>query len=58
MQKLSDKMRKNNLDSLLDEAYDEALQDENFKEFVCKLKVKREILKKANYQNCNLNNSH
>ena len=46
MQKLSDKIRKNNLDSLLDEAYDEALQDENFKEFVCKLKVKREILKK------------
>ena len=46
MQKVSDKMKKNNLNSFLDEAYDEALKDDKFKEFVCKLKVKREILKK------------
>ncbi len=46
MQKVSDKMKKNNLDNLLDEAYDEALQNDKFKEFVCKLKVKREILRK------------
>ena len=39
-------MKKNNLDNLLDEAYDEALQNDKFKEFVCKLKVKREILRK------------
>ena len=46
MKKVSDKMKKNNLDNLLDEAYDEALQNDKFKEFVCKLKVKREILRK------------
>lgn len=46
MQKVSDKMKKNNLDNLLDESYDEALQNDKFKEFVCKLKVKREILRK------------
>lgn len=46
MQKVSDKVKKNNLDYLLDSAYDEALEDENFKKFVCKLKIKREILKK------------
>ena len=46
MQKVSDKLKSNNLDSLLEEAYDEALEDDNFKEFVSKLKIKREILKK------------
>lgn len=46
MQKVSDKVKKNNLDYLLDSAYDEALENENFKNFVCKLKIKREILKK------------
>ena len=46
MQKVSDKLKSNNLDNLLEEAYDEALKDEIFKEFVSKLKIKREILKK------------
>lgn len=46
MQKVSDKFKKKNLNNLLDEAYDEALKDDNFKEFVSKLKCKREILKK------------
>ena len=61
MQKISDKFKKNNLDYLLDEAYDEALENVEFKEFVCKLKIKREILKKytslleessVEYHNC------
>lgn len=46
MQKVSDNFKKKNLDYLLDEAYDEALENDEFKEFVCKLKIKREILKK------------
>ncbi len=46
MQKVSDNLKKNNLDNLLDEAYEDALKNESFKEFVCKLKIKREILKK------------
>ena len=46
MQKVSDKFKSNNLDNLLEEAYDEALENDNFKEFVSKLKIKREILKK------------
>ncbi len=46
MQKVSDKLKQNNLDGLLDEAYDEALQNEDFKKFVSKLKMKRENLKK------------
>ena len=61
MQKIGDKFKKNNLDYLLDEAYDEALENAEFKEFVCKLKIKREILKKytslleessVEYHNC------
>lgn len=35
-----------NLDSLLDEAYDEALKNKEFKEFVSKIKLKRQVLKK------------
>lgn len=46
MQRVSDKLKQNNLDGLLDEAYDEALQNEDFKKFVSKLKMKRENLKK------------
>lgn len=46
MQKVSENLTKGNLDNILDEAYDEALEDNNFKEVVSKLKVKREILKK------------
>ena len=46
MQKISDSFKKRNLDSFLDEAYDEALENEEFKKFVVKLKLKREILKK------------
>lgn len=46
MQKVSDNLKKNNLDNLLDEAYEDALKNECFKEFVCKLKIKREILRK------------
>lgn len=46
MQKIGDSLKKRNLDYYLDEAYDEALENEDFKEFVCKLKIKREILKK------------
>ena len=46
MQKVSDNLKKNNLDNLLDEAYEEALKNDHFKEFVCKLKIKREILRK------------
>ena len=46
MQKVSDNLTKGNLEYFLDEAYDEALKDDNFKEFVSKLKVRREILKK------------
>ena len=61
MQKIGDSLKKRNLDYYLDEAYDEALENENFKEFVCKLKIKREILKKytslleecsKEYENC------
>lgn len=47
MQKLTDKLdsrKKGNLDILLNEAFDEALKDENFKEVVLKTKLKREIL--------------
>ena len=45
MIKLEEKLdKKNNLDDLLNEAYDEALKDKTFKEFVSKLKVKRELL--------------
>ena len=46
MQKLSDSLKKNDLNTLLDEAYDEALLDDKFKEFVVKLKIKRDVLKK------------
>ena len=46
MQKVSDNFKKKNLDYLLDEAYDEALKNDIFKDFVCRLKIKREILKK------------
>ena len=46
MQKVSDNLKNKGLESLLDEAYDEALKDDNFKEFVSKLKLKREKLKK------------
>ena len=42
MQKVSDNLTKGNLEYFLDEAYDEALKDDNFKEFVSKLKVRRE----------------
>ena len=61
MQKISENFKTKNLDYLLDEAYDEALENEEFKAFVSKLKVKREILKKytslleesfTEYQNC------
>ena len=61
MQRVSDNFKNKNLDYLLDEAYDEALQDARFKEFVCKLKIKREVLKKytslleesfTEYHNC------
>lgn len=46
MYKVSDKVKKNNLDYILDEAYEEALKDDKFKLFVSKIKLKREILKK------------
>ena len=65
MQKLKDHLNpKNNLNDILDEAYEEALQDEKFKTFVSKIKLKREQLKKytslleeskeeySNCQNC------
>lgn len=61
MQKVADKLHKNNLDNLLDEAYDEALEKEGFKEFASKLKLKRTVLKKytslleesfCEYSNC------
>lgn len=45
MQKVSEMTKpKNNLKSSLEESYDEALKDENFKQLVCKLKLKRETL--------------
>ena len=46
MQKIGDSFKNKNLDYYLDEAYDEALENENFKNFVSKLKIKRDILKK------------
>ena len=46
VQKVSDNFKNKNLDYYLDEAYDEALEDDNFKEFVSRLKIKRSILKK------------
>lgn len=46
MQKISDSLKKSNLDNLLDESYDEALKSNDFKEFVSKLKLKRDELKK------------
>jgi len=47
MLKVSDNLKQNsNLDRLLDEAYDEALENEAFKELVSKLKLKRKNLKK------------
>lgn len=65
MQKLKNKLNpKNNLEDILDSAYEEALQKENFKKFVSKIKLKREELKKytslleesereySNCQNC------
>lgn len=62
MQKLSENLKINkNLDYLLDEAFDEALENEDFKRFVSKIKAKREVLKKytslletsfKEYQNC------
>ena len=62
MQKLSNKLKpKNNLDTILDDAYEEALKDEKFKQFVSKIKLKRENLKKyttlleescTEYNNC------
>lgn len=48
MQKLGDVMNdraRGNLGRKLDEAYDEALENEAFKELVSKLKLKRELLK-------------
>lgn len=45
MQKVTDLTKpKKNLKSQLEETYDEALKNENFKEIVCKLKMKREDL--------------
>lgn len=47
MQKLKDTLesrKKSNLDSLLNEAFDEALKDDNFKEVATKTKLKREEL--------------
>ena len=47
MQKLADKMAektKVNLNEVLNDAYDEALNDENFKELVTKTKLKRDFL--------------
>lgn len=46
MQKVSNSFKNKKLDDVLDEAYDEALEDKNFKAFVSKLKVKRDVLKK------------
>lgn len=49
MQKVSDNLNKKaskSLDYLLDEEFDEALKDEEFKKFVSNLKLKRETLKK------------
>ena len=47
MQKLKEHLHpKNNLNDMLDEAYEEALKDETFKTFVSKIKLKREQLKK------------
>ncbi len=46
MQKVSDNLIKGNLENILDEAYEEALENDKFKEFVSRLKIKREVLKK------------
>ncbi len=65
MQKLKEHLNpKSNINELLDEAYDEALEDENFKNFVGRIRLKKEQLKKytslleesekeySNCQNC------
>ena len=62
MQSLKESLKINkNLNNMLDEAYDEALENEEFKNFVSKLKLKRSVLKKytslletslKEYQNC------
>ncbi len=58
--KLMEKHKRPNLHSLLEEAYDEALKDDNFKEIISKLKMKRENL--INYtsslEECALEYSH
>ncbi len=47
MQRLKEHLNpKNNLNDILDDAYEEALQSENFKKFVSKIKLKREELRK------------
>ena len=47
MQKIKEHLNpKNNLNDILDEAYDEALKKDGFKEFVSKIKLKKEQLKK------------
>lgn len=47
MQRLKEHLNpKSNLEDILDEAYDEALQNEKFKNFVSKIKLKRQQLKK------------
>lgn len=65
MEKVSTKLnnrKQGNLDYILDEEFDEALKDEEFKNFVSKIKLKRETLKKyttnllecfENYKLCN-----
>lgn len=65
MQKLKEHLKpKSNLNDMLDEAYEEALKNKSFKDFVSKIKLKREELKKytslleesekeySNCQNC------
>ena len=47
MQKLQDSLKvKDNINDLLNEAYDEALKNDDFKELVVKTKLKRELLVK------------
>ena len=62
MQKLKDSLHaKSNLEDILDESYEEALKDIDFKNFVSKIKLKRSVLKKytsileestQEYKNC------
>ncbi|MBR2587888.1 MAG: primosomal protein DnaI [Bacilli bacterium] len=47
MKKINENLKQNkNIDDILEESYDEALKNEEFKTFVSKIKLKREQLKK------------